>query len=478
MDIQRTKEITGLAPNDTVEIHGLRNSPQYNGQRGEIGKFFEDSGRFEVKLGAPFYKSVKIKVRNLKKTYFFMLDRSDPANVRISQQVLVHQREANMAIAHANTGAQIQAYRKICTLIENNAPEFEELKNEYYWNAKKILLLLELESGRGIEYDEYKNNAFEIINDACDPGLQVSALLLWCDAIKINPEDLVEECEEAMNMLQEKLDTGTYYGQLHQIIRRLESLIIKKDMDFARACFLFEEYIPICESLPVKYDQFTLRLDYAYTFTDWLDLWMNELARDTNETNIEDMMIKGAGIIDGMNDAWHHFTYNDTNGKVESDKLEVEAKFILLRAEVNDPPEVSMVERALRIYEQAAKLRISAKGVGYATNIFDGIAICCMHLGDAKKAKKFWRKVARKSLNCERDFKITKKIKTMQHTRDVSISLGKEVRCHRPECDNIGGSKYCTRCQTVKYCSRKCQKADWKKHKKYCNKNPSPVPFK
>jgi len=31
--------------------------------------------------------------------------------------------------------------------------------------------------------------------------------------------------------------------------------------------------------------------------------------------------------------------------------------------------------------------------------------------------------------------------------------------------------KYCAKCQTTQYCSRECQKADWKKHKKICASN-------
>jgi len=321
-----------------------------------------------------------------------------------------------------------------------------------------------------IEHDKKKKKAFEIMNNATCPILQINALFLWCDCIGSNKESSMEECEEAIKMLQERIDT--HYGYLHNIIRRLIFLIIKKDGDFEQAFSLFEEYIPICESLPIHYDQFMLRLDYAEAFTKWLSSLNGEIN--------DDMITKGVQIINEMNDAWLRLIHASHNKHLDASKLHVEGRLILLRAQLHDHPDASMVENALRFFQDAAKIRLSTKGVYNMTHIYKGIAICCMHLGDAKNAQKFWRKAAR-----YKDFKgwsyydnvnedLTEKIKKMQHTRDVSISLGKEVRCHRPECDNVGGAKNCTRCQAVKYCSRKCQTAHWKKHKKYCNKNPSP----
>ena len=35
-----------------------------------------------------------------------------------------------------------------------------------------------------------------------------------------------------------------------------------------------------------------------------------------------------------------------------------------------------------------------------------------------------------------------------------------------------GGKKYCARFQVTVYCSKACQKADWKRHKKVCGKEP------
>lgn len=35
----------------------------------------------------------------------------------------------------------------------------------------------------------------------------------------------------------------------------------------------------------------------------------------------------------------------------------------------------------------------------------------------------------------------------------------------------VGNLKACAKCQTTRYCSRDCQKAHWKEHKKICSKN-------
>lgn len=42
--------------------------------------------------------------------------------------------------------------------------------------------------------------------------------------------------------------------------------------------------------------------------------------------------------------------------------------------------------------------------------------------------------------------------------------------CKTPESDPSKPLKPCTKCQSVSYCSRDCQKNDWKVHKKTCAK--------
>ena len=50
--------------------------------------------------------------------------------------------------------------------------------------------------------------------------------------------------------------------------------------------------------------------------------------------------------------------------------------------------------------------------------------------------------------------------------------------CFNPECNfemsgELERSKtmYCSRCRCATYCSRECQKADWARHKSYCDKD-------
>jgi hypothetical protein len=45
--------------------------------------------------------------------------------------------------------------------------------------------------------------------------------------------------------------------------------------------------------------------------------------------------------------------------------------------------------------------------------------------------------------------------------------------CKRGDSEGGGGLLTCSRCQKAKYCSRECQRVDWKKHKTQCTA-PSP----
>ena len=52
-------------------------------------------------------------------------------------------------------------------------------------------------------------------------------------------------------------------------------------------------------------------------------------------------------------------------------------------------------------------------------------------------------------------------------------SITKMGFCYSPQCPDrrVERSKtmYCSRCRSVTYCSRECQKADWARHKSYCD---------
>lgn len=50
----------------------------------------------------------------------------------------------------------------------------------------------------------------------------------------------------------------------------------------------------------------------------------------------------------------------------------------------------------------------------------------------------------------------------------ASASTKACANCGKIETDPEKPLKPCSKCQTVRYCSRDCQKADWKVHKKTC----------
>lgn len=49
----------------------------------------------------------------------------------------------------------------------------------------------------------------------------------------------------------------------------------------------------------------------------------------------------------------------------------------------------------------------------------------------------------------------------------MSSQWKKEV-CRNPECTKMTELKNCSRCKRAKYCSKECQRKDWKEHKPLC----------
>ena len=59
-----------------------------------------------------------------------------------------------------------------------------------------------------------------------------------------------------------------------------------------------------------------------------------------------------------------------------------------------------------------------------------------------------------------------------QADRDANDPTNKACAgCKKPQSDLQNSLKRCGKCQTQSYCSRDCQKADWKAHKKICASN-------
>merc|ERR1712196_500047 len=61
-----------------------------------------------------------------------------------------------------------------------------------------------------------------------------------------------------------------------------------------------------------------------------------------------------------------------------------------------------------------------------------------------------------------------RKVKKMAPSRDMSKFDPRCAVCNKGR--KTITLKSCARCESVMYCSRKCQKKHWKKHKKICKK--------
>ena len=52
---------------------------------------------------------------------------------------------------------------------------------------------------------------------------------------------------------------------------------------------------------------------------------------------------------------------------------------------------------------------------------------------------------------------------------DLAAMLRDKFVCARPNCLNSPSSR-CSKCKCIFYCSKECQVADWRRHKKACRK--------
>ena len=62
----------------------------------------------------------------------------------------------------------------------------------------------------------------------------------------------------------------------------------------------------------------------------------------------------------------------------------------------------------------------------------------------------------------------------IEASRNVYFNKWRYVRCGNVSCNKLristpNGLKKCVNCKCVRYCSRKCQKIDWKNHKEICS---------
>jgi len=59
-----------------------------------------------------------------------------------------------------------------------------------------------------------------------------------------------------------------------------------------------------------------------------------------------------------------------------------------------------------------------------------------------------------------------------QYNSDIPVEL---VKCGNPNCGKLENKKHefkkCARCKSISYCSKECQVADWKTHKKICKQH-------
>lgn len=102
--------------------------------------------------------------------------------------------------------------------------------------------------------------------------------------------------------------------------------------------------------------------------------------------------------------------------------------------------------------------------------------MCYVRLKDKNQAKKFLKKL--KTYGDLAPY-LSKVVKKMKHKPIVNVKVKKpKEQFSNPNCTNVEQSrnrinrfKVCAACGRVKYCSQKCQKAHWKAHKRFCDRD-------
>ncbi len=93
--------------------------------------------------------------------------------------------------------------------------------------------------------------------------------------------------------------------------------------------------------------------------------------------------------------------------------------------------------------------------------LFDWVKVAELSQADEHTLAKFYRK--RIPCHClDKKYEEVKSVKQMGICCNLNCSV-QRVERRKMFC--------CTRCGVTNYCSRKCQKADWKSHKEFCNSN-------
>ena len=119
---------------------------------------------------------------------------------------------------------------------------------------------------------------------------------------------------------------------------------------------------------------------------------------------------------------------------------------------------------------------MTSQGLGYKINpqnlgkIFFRLPLISFYLNESSKDKmenKSFMKYCDSLINRTTEISQNQKVDNYTRAKDE-----KAITCARNACDK-NGTKTCTACKLVKYCSSECQRAHWATHRESCLKNRS-----